>query len=348
MTSPAGDGNDLVAPRPSAVRLRDANAFGLSRAKLRGRSWSRASHGVYVASADRTSSPLFTAVRAILPAEGMAAHLTAATLYEFWLPELPDWLPQLAVLAPGVDRPERDGLYVFRSRAGLPSPIVVDGIACVPPEVCLGQLAEDLSTLDLVVAIDGALHAELCSVEDIERQIRSRQRGLPRLRRALALCDERSESAWETVLRLLHVAGGIAVEPQYLVRDSAGTIFARADLRIRGTRRLPEYDGAEHRTRLRQQEDLARDKALSRLGYERYGYIAKEIVQNPALVLRDAEQALGWPHSPDRVKPWWPVLIESSLSPSGRRRLLRRLHRFDRPLRGRGARRTPHELRETG
>lgn len=333
----------------SGVRLRDAPDAGLSRSKLRGRSWARASHGVYVARRPNDPPyPPFAAIRSILPPAAMAAHLTAARLYDLWLPEPPDWLPQLAVLAPGVERPERNGLYVFRSRAGLPAPYVVDAIACVPPEVCLGQLAEDLSLLDLVIAIDSALYGGLCTVAGIERAIRSRQRGLPRLRRALALCDGRSESPWETVLRVLHVVCGIAVEPQYRVVDSHGAMVARADLRICGTSRLPEYDGAEHRTRLRQQADLAREKALSRLGYERYGYIAKEILENPWQVLRDAERALGLPSTSDRIKQWWPVLGESSLSAAGRRRLLRRLHRFDRPLRGRGNRRTPRELRETG
>jgi hypothetical protein len=341
-----------VASPLTVVRLSEAWQVGLTRSRLRGKAWVRVSHGVY-ASSEGGDSPRrsFEMVQPILPGDALAAHLTAAQRYHFWLPELPSWLPVLAVRPPGVDRPERAGLYVFRSRAGLPVACDVGGVRCVSPEVCLGQLAEDLGLLDLVIAIDSALHLKLCTVTDIERSIRSRQRGLPRLREGLALCDGRSESPWETTLRVLHVVCGFPVEPQFKLRNAAGQVVARADLRIRGTNRLPEYDGADHRERARHQEDLAREKLVQRLGFERYGYVAKEIIDNPGQVLLDAERALGWTHSSGRLKDWWPIFQESSLSQVGRRRLLRRLHRFDRPLRGRRARRTAgpsQELRETG
>ncbi|MDQ3485404.1 MAG: hypothetical protein M3445_08355 [Actinomycetota bacterium] len=102
-----------------------------------------------------------------------------------------------------------------------------------------------------------------------------------------------------------------------------------------GTRRLPEYDGADHRRRSQHQADLEREKALSRLSFERYGYIAKEIVDRPGQIIRDAEDLLGWRHDTERLHTWRSLAAESSLTTSGRRRLLRRLHRFDRPLRHR-------------
>lgn len=308
------------------------------------------SHGVYVTREDeRSVTATFAAVRSVLPPEGIAAHLTAALLYGLWLPRLPSCLPCLAGLPPAVDRPERAGLYVFRSRAGLPPPHFVAGVPCVAPEVCIGQLAEDLGVLDLVVVIDSALSRKLCTVADVEGCIRSRQRGLPKLRQALRLCDERSESPWETILRVLHVASGIPVEPQHKLVDGRGAVAARGDLWIIGTKRLSEYDGADHRSREQQQRDLARDKMLQRLGYERYGYIAREITSGPTQIILDAERALGWPHSSNRLAGWWPLADGSCLTEGGRRRLLHRLHRFARPLRGRGERRpTSPELRETG
>lgn len=339
-------------PLPPALRLSEARRFGLTRSRLRSAAWTAVSHGVYALAADvePTSHP-FESVRPILPADALAAHLTAAQCYDLWLPRLPSWLPVLAVRPPGLDRPERAGLYVFRSRAGLPTGYDVGGVPCVPPAVCLGELAEDLGVLDLVIAIDCALQRGLCTVDDILRSLRTRQRGLPRLRQALALVDGRSESAWETILRVLHVICGIPVQPQYKLRDAGGSVVARGDLWIRGTRRLSEYDGADHRDARQHEVDLAREKALQRLDFERYGYIAREIRQQPGQILRDAELALGWPHSQTRIKHWWPIFEGSSLSEEGWRRLLRRLHRFNRPLRGRGDRRTPsrsRELRETG
>jgi len=230
-------------------------------------------------------------------------------------------------------------LYVARSRARLQHLVDMAGVPVLPVELCLGQLAEDLRLIDLVVAIDSALHRELCSLDDIIAAIRPRQRGLPVLRRALALCDGRSESAWETILRLLYMSPEIEVEPQHEIRNSQGEVVARGDLRIKGTNRLSEYDGAYHRDRAQHQDDLKREKMLSRLGMQRYGYIATEIVHEAGQIVRDAEDVCGLPHNHQRLGTWLTWVTESTLTWDGKRRLLRRLHRYTNPLRGRGARR---------
>ncbi|WP_238993268.1 hypothetical protein [Nocardioides caldifontis] len=76
-----------------------------------------------------------------------------------------------------------------------------------------------------------------------------RRRGAPSLRQALELADGRSESPWETLPRILHVACGIAVQPQYVLLDAAGDEVARADLWLEGTNALHEYDGAHRLAR---------------------------------------------------------------------------------------------------
>jgi hypothetical protein len=48
------------------------------------------------------------------------------------------------------------------------------------------------------------------------------------------------------VLRVLHRAADIPVEPQHVIVDDYGRFLARADLLIKGTRRIHEYDGAVH------------------------------------------------------------------------------------------------------
>jgi very-short-patch-repair endonuclease len=250
-----------------------------------------------------------------------------------WLPTLPDRLPRLMVQPPGTQRMERIGCYAFRSRAGLEEPRLVGGEQVVSPQVCLAQLAEDLSTLDLTIAIDSTLQQKLCTADDITNAVRRRQRGLPRLRRALELCDGRSESPWETVLRILLSSSGVAVTPQAKIEDDAGNEIGWADLRVDGTRRLAEYDGEVHRARERHQRDLGREKALARADWDRYGYTAKEILQNPLQVLHDAEQALGWAPDPSRLATWRVLVHDSSLSPHGRSLLAKRLQRFSRPRR---------------
>jgi len=324
-----------------SIRRREAFDAGIPRGTLYGPHWTRVSHGLF---APTTPDGDDLAVRCrrlhpVLPSGAAFSHQTAAQLYGVWLPQVPDWLPAQATIPPGQQRPERAGLYVARSRAGFELASGRNGVPLISPALVAGQLAEDLGLIDLVIAIDGLVARRLCTVEDIERGIRKRQRGLPMLRRALPLVDGRSESPWETVLRLIHVLCGIQVEPQVHIRDASGEVVARADLRILGTERLPEYDGADHRDRHRHEKDLERDKTLARLTYSRFGYIATELLHHPGQVVRDAEDALGLRHDPQRIQPWLTEFEGSSLSPLGYRRLLHRLHRYAKPLRGRGARR---------
>jgi hypothetical protein len=175
------------------------------------------------------------------------------------------------------------------------------------------------------------LHHGDCTVAEVEASIRPHQRGGSRLRRALAYADGRAESWWETPLRLLHVWSGVEVEPQHDVFDDGGGFVARGDLWIVGTRRLHEYDGGYHDEAEVRPRDLSRDKAIARIRWERYGYVARDLVRNPRGILADADAALGRPHRPGRLRRWRAEAARSTLSPRGRAALARRLRRFDRP-----------------
>ncbi len=102
--------------------------------------------------------------------------------------------------------------------------------------------ARDLGVLDLVILGDSALRCGHCNLEELRATAAQRRRGAPRLRAVLALLDDRSESPWESVMRVLHVAAEINVEPQRRIYDSRGRFVARADLWLVGTRRIHEYD----------------------------------------------------------------------------------------------------------
>lgn len=207
---------------------------------------------------------------------------------------------------------------------------VREGLRIAPACSVLAQLARDLSLLDLVAVVDAALHFGDCTKADLRASIRPRQWGGARLRRALSYADGRSESWWETPLRLLHRWSGIDVEPQYEVRDDRGHFVARGDVWIVGTRRLAEYDGTVHDEQVVRRRDLRRDKALGRIDWERYGYIARDIVRGPLEILADADAAMGRPHRPARLKRWRQEAARSTLSASGKAALARRLRRFDR------------------
>jgi very-short-patch-repair endonuclease len=314
---------------PAAVLHREAAAAGLTPWMLRDSRWFHPTQGLALAAADRENlHRLCMGVQMVLPADAVFSHLTAAALRGWWLPTMPFQLPLIATAGRGTPHRDRRGVFVRRCCLSPGHRNVIAGIRVSSPEWTLVELAEHLSLVDLVVALDGALSRGEVTPASVSAALVRHRPGVVRLRQAISLADRRSESPWESVLRLVHVLSGFEVTPQYEVLDADGVFVARADLRLGQTRRLPEYDGGHHRDRDQHREDLRRDKGLARCGWERYGYTAPEICQRPHLIIRDAEVALGLPHDRRRDAAWLRAFRESSLSVAGRSALERRLQHF--------------------
>lgn len=180
---------------------------------------------------------------------------------------------------------------------------------------------------DLVVLIDSALKLGLCTSAAVDAAASPRRKGSPALRAALTASDRRSESAWESMLRLLHRLIGVAVTPQVNITDALGRFIARGDLLVDGTRTLHEYDGAGHRDAAQHRRDLRRERDLLSAGYARRGYTADVLVRNPRAVLRDCELTLGQTLDPAGVLQRQQLLARSLMTRTGRRFVLRRLGR---------------------
>jgi hypothetical protein len=309
-----------------AVRLRDAPDQGLSRAALRGRRWERISYGLHAPAAPmRTLEERARLMAPLLPRDSGFGHLTSAALRGWWLPlglDMPGLM--FASTTAGVHI-QRHGLYVRRSAYTTFED--VDGLPLVSPQETLVELAKDLTLVNLVPMVDCALAAGASPIA-ILSAARRRAKGAARLRRAVMLSDPRSESWWESVLRLVHVIAGLGpVEPQVeLFHD--GVFIARADLHLVGTNRFPECDGGEHRSRERHEHDLARDKAMARLGADRFGYATAEIARHPEMIIRDAEDARGLSHDPRRALAWREQARRSTLTGHGRTLLAARIARY--------------------
>jgi len=308
-----------------AVLVRDAETHGLTRERLRSRRWVRVSRGLYLPRVpQRSPHELAHAIAGVLPRDSGLGHLTSAALRGWWLPNRLG--PHVVMATTGsFVHVQRRGVYVRRSRFAEPEDI--DGVPVVSAAQTLVELARDLSLVDLVPMVDCALR-DGTDVDAIREAARARVPGSRRLRQAVALADERSESWWESILRLLHVLPGLGpVQPQ--VELWRGQLFiARADLHLVGTNRYPECDGGSHRERYRHDHDLGRDKNMSRDRHERFGYTTGEIAGQPDMVIRDAEDARGWPHDPRRVRTWRRYARVSSLTPYGRTLLAARLERY--------------------
>ena len=282
------------------------------------------SHGLHRPSSDTTPATILRTWQLALPPTGRFSHLTAAGLYGWWLPPLPERLPVWASIHEDESRPRRHGLKTVRQDF-LAAPRLVAGVRLDPPADTILACARDLGLLDLVVLMDAALQLGSCTRADLEGAARRRRRGVPLFRRALELTDGRSESLWETLLRLLHRVCDIDVEPQHRLYDTAGTELARADLWVRGTNALHEYDGHHHLDKSRQRKDLARARRINNVDWVRRGYTDVDVLHRSVGILRDADLSLGREHRPDRIRAWHRLLKDSLMTPTGHDRLLRRV-----------------------
>ncbi len=264
---------------------------------LRGKQWRRESHGLYVP-ADSVADlrGRCGALLHVLPARAVFCGPTAVLLRGCRTPSFPDLLPVFVAVPPDGGDVRRAGVRQRRTAVSFAEVEDLGGLPVTSVRRTIADLPVWLGLVDLLIVIDGLLYnGDMRADELTPLASRRRVRGVQTLRRALPLADGASESAYETILRLLHVLSGVAVESQVNIFDEDGSWLARADLVIRGTRRLVEYDGATHRERVRHESDLARDKRLMRAGYVRYGYTAAELFGSPERIVADAVSAGGRP-----------------------------------------------------
>ena len=302
----------------------DVRTTAPARGRAPKRSWTRLTHGIHVAP-DAGRRDELHGWQLLLSGGGCFTHLTAAEVRGWWLPPVPIACPVFVSMGQTDPRPLRAGIHTLRLAHPV-APTTVDGLRVAPPLEMLIAAARDLGLVDLVVLIDAAAFAGDGDLAALRTEVSrlGRRRGLPALRRALELADDRSESPWETLLRLLHVVCGIEVEPQFEVTGPHG-VLGRADLWLVGTKRLHEYDGEVHLPRAQQKKDLRRLRRLDGAGWSRHGYVSEDVLGRAVGILRDADDAVGRQHDPTRIRGWHDLLRDSLFTPTGRARFLTRL-----------------------
>ncbi len=295
--------------------------------EVRRRGWQRVGHGLYRRATDPADARAadLAAWQELLPRSGCFTHLTGAALHGLWLPPPAGDLPVFVSTATSETRPKRPEVLVMRHTRPVAT-VRRDGLRVATVEEVLLACARDLRLLDLVVLGDSALASGLTTEEALRRATDRRRWGAARLARAVGWMD-RSESPWESLLRVLHRACGVPVVPQREVRDAAGAFVARGDLWIVGSRMLHEYDGGVHRDPAQHRDDLARDRRLLSAGWHRRGYTAADLLLRPETILREADETLGRRHRVDRLDPWLSMHRESQFHDEGRRRFEARLAR---------------------
>lgn len=310
---------------------REAARHELTRGRLRNDEFAHPVNGVSIIRTDELDlAAVCSAAARVLPPDAVFTHLTAARLRGWWLPRIDDE-PLIACTDGEAPHHDRRGVYVRRCDLPAAHRHHLRGLRLASPEWTIVELAEHLRLVDLVVAIDCALQHGHTTIPAIRDTMRAGRRGVRVLRRALLLADGRSQSPWETVLRLLHVFAGFSVEPQHELRSDRGEVIWSLDLLISGTRRAAEFDGGVHRTAEVHLRDMRRDRLLAQHGIERFAYGANDIRDTPEQIIRDAEDALGLVRDARRLGRWQAEWRLSTYSPTGYGGLLRRIDRFARP-----------------
>jgi hypothetical protein len=292
---------------------------------VRRRGWNRVAHGLYrrEATADERLADL-VAWQQVLPSTGCLTHLTAAALHGLWLPPLPDDLPVFVSLHKGQARPKRPEVKAMRHTKPIAAAWHGELRVAAVDEALL-VCARHVGLLDLVVMGDSALRLGLTTVGDLRASASRSRWGATRLHAATQWMDGRSESPWESLLRVLHRVCGVPVVPQHEVHDDRGRFVARGDLWIEGSRMLHEYDGGVHRERDVHEHDLRRDRVLLRAQWRRRGYTAADVLGRPQTILADADETLGRRHRADRLDPWLRMVEGSLFDQGGPARLVQRL-----------------------
>ncbi|GAA3602261.1 hypothetical protein [Microlunatus ginsengisoli] len=292
---------------------------------LRRAGWDKLGRGLYAAG-DRTLAEELAAWSRVLGTTAAFTHLTATELRGWWLPAP---IPHPVFVATSLrEHHRRPGLFACRHPH--PGPIeLLDGLRVTTAAETLLACARDLGLLDVVVLGDSALRLRQCTIAELRLVAARRRRGAPLLRTAIPLLDARSESPWESVMRVLHRAAGVDVVPQREIHTDAGAFVARGDLWLVGTKRIHEYDGEIHRAPDVHRSDLERDRRIVRAGWQRLGFTSRDLLHDGASIISDADRLLGRYWDPCRLDAWNDLVANSLFGRTGRSRAYRNWRRTE-------------------
>lgn len=258
----------------------------LTPAVLRGPRYTRVFPDIYVASWRELDLTLRSvAAYLLVAARGVLAGYSAAELLRASCG--PHDAPATVLMVPGRQRRRCAGLAVHRGPLHPAETTWRRGCRLTTPERTAYDLARWAPTLvEKVVAVDALAHRHGFAVDAV-RQLAGRYlgaRGGAELPRVLRLANPLSESPMETRIRLALVLAGLpAPAVQHPVRGFGRSY--RLDLAYPDLLLAIEYDGADHLDPDRARSDLARQAALTRLGWTVLRFDAATVLRHPARVV---------------------------------------------------------------
>jgi hypothetical protein len=315
---------DEIASRPFTVA--EARKLGVTGSRLRSDDLNNPFYGVRVRGEAEHLVSRALAYAARMPAHEMFSHVTAAALLGLRLPEgfrdeslhvsslAPHRAPRGRGLTGHQVRGDRRHIVLPNGlRAAIPHDTWCDLSAPIPrtrrradtettgsgyravqfsPTLWRGHTPRPFTVDDLVVMGDGLLRriSPLTTIDEM-RSVVAQRAGRPGHRslvQALELIRPNTDSARETMLRLLLVRAGLP-EPQINVPivNEFGAAIAHGDLAFVAQRVLVEYDGGHHRTDERQYNiDIDRLDSIMDLGWRVIRVNKASMIQAAQLVAK--------------------------------------------------------------
>ena len=279
-----------VQLRRGPFTLGDARIAGLSRHTLASKSWKHLGTELYCWNGARENQwELISAWGRLLPPNAVFAGSTAAWLLGL---DVEPARPVEVILPNPSAVHSRVGLKVHRCQLQDFDVVEVRGLKSTAIHRTLLDLCCRQSDVEALVTIDMAVSGNLTTVPALVRYA-SDARGRPGVRRlrSLAPLGAKAESPMETRLRWLLLRAGLPTpEVQTDLRDADGRLIGRADLYYPAARLVVEYDGANHRERL--VEDNRRQNLLMDAGYALLRFTAADINRQPEVVETLVRRAL--------------------------------------------------------
>ncbi len=290
---------DSFRGRPFTVAA--AERAGITRSRTRAKDLASPAYGVRVpADVALTLAQRCVVRAAMLPPDAVFSHLTAAALHHLPLPLSPRDEDN-DILDISVTRPTRAprGKGIRGHHATFAEGDVDRrwGVAATSPIRTFCDLAGRLELAHLVALGDALVRRDfgLHTREELARALEQHpgRRHVRRLRRAVELLDEDSESPKESELRVVIIEAGLpAPRCQESVFDEHHRFVARIDLTYPHLRIAIEYEGDHHREKQQWRKDLARRRRLEALGWV-YLSVTQADLDNPTDVLADLQVAIA-------------------------------------------------------
>lgn len=263
MSSPAPE--SAPEPEPSAFL---GSASGLSRQRLRGRSYTHLSRDLYVVRHAEVDLRTRTQAALLVLPDAVPCLFTSALLTR--LPVEDDGLVHLA-RHEAAARSKRDELKVHRTPVEKDERLEVHGISVADGPRTFVDLAGRLDLEGLVAVGDVVTRRYGMDALQAAVDRRGRRPGLVLARTALTLVDAGADSPAETRARLrLHAAGFTGLRHGITVRDRGGGWLAAPDLADEGAKVAVQHDGDVHFTgsSAQRRHDVQRDELTRQVDWQ--------------------------------------------------------------------------------